>query len=529
MKLARPKYKTMIIRFLMPGLLLGVFTCQTAGAAILFQNDDYATIFSNGIIINTQNHPENVSIQFGNTLSESLTWDIANTRFVLNDNLRIEGNNAVVGQSYIADDHSAASSTGTINLGRNAGSWETLQWDNGAVRFNLSDTLAVNGGISATGNVNFTNSSEFHMREVPAIAMAACTTLKELVLDTSVNRIFACSAVGNPGTWVTTIASAADFEGVYGADAGKDLNTTNGAFSINTGTNNFAVDSNLWNVTAGGALDAATVTSNGLLTGLAGANISGATINFNASSNFATNIGTGTTTGQVSLGGGSNCVSVDSNTWDMSCAGAVSGLTGITSTGSINFNTASSFRIPQFAADPLTCQPGEQYYNTVTSTVRLCSAGGVWTGSAPSGTQYFFVYDTTTQTVAVANTFQDVTFTTNATVDGWTHTPGTATFTATVAGTFMGNMTARVAKNGGANTKLTLRAVKNGTEIPGSQSYGTAASSSGDTISGNYIFTVVAGDTIKIQMTGGTTGAQILPGGNGVTLPSIQFNVWRMK
>lgn len=185
--------------------------------------------------------------------------------------------------------------------------------------------------------------------------------------------------------------------------------------------------------------------------------------------------------------------------------------------------------LPRVSSDPATCTAGEQYYNTTTNTVRLCIGANTWTGNGPSGTQYFFAYDTTTQTVATAATFQDVTFNTNAQIDGWTHTASTATFTSSVDGTFMANITARIAKSGGANTTASLRLVKNGTEVAGSQAYGGVLGSTGDTISGNFIFVVAAGDVIKVQLTGGTNSVQILPGGHGTTQPSIQFNVWRMK
>jgi hypothetical protein len=404
-----------------------------------------------------------------------------------------------------------------------------LTWNISSKTFNLDHTTTVTGGFSATGNANFSGASEFHIREVVSTSTASCTTVGELVLDKGNNKIYTCSVAGTPGTWITTTSSASDFEGVYGADAGKDLTTGNGAFSINTGTNNFAVDSNLWNVTSAGFLDAAKVTSNGLLTGSQGANISGGIVNFNASSNFVTNINTGTSTGQINLGGGSNCVKVDSNTWDVSCAGAMTSLTGITSNGPIDFTQATVFLIAQLASDPLTCVPGQQYYNTTTNTVRLCVTDGVWTGNGPSGTQYFFAYDTTSQTVASAGAFQNILFSTNAQIDGWNHNPGSTDFVSTVTGTFMANVTARVAKNGGANTTISMRMTKNGVEVPGSQSYGTCAGSTGDTMSGNFIFQVAAGDIIRIQMTGGTSNVQILPGGAGTVQPSIQFNVWRMK
>jgi len=52
-----------------------------------------------------------------------------------------------------------------------------------------------------------------------------------------------------------------------------------------------------------------------------GAEISGATVNLNVNSNFAVNIGTGTTNAQVSIGGNSNAVAIDANSWDISSGG----------------------------------------------------------------------------------------------------------------------------------------------------------------------------------------------------------------
>ena len=54
-----------------------------------------------------------------------------------------------------------------------------------------------------------------------------------------------------------------DFEGVYTTDAGNNLDTSNAIFTVTTGTNDFVVDSNDWNVTAAGDLDAASITTTG--------------------------------------------------------------------------------------------------------------------------------------------------------------------------------------------------------------------------------------------------------------------------
>jgi len=75
-----------------------------------------------------------------------------------------------------------------------------------------------------------------------------------------------------------------------------------------------------------------------LLTGSAGLTVSGAPINLNASSNFATNINTGTSSGAISIGGGSGTFALDSTAFDVSTAGILSGATGITSSGTITLS-----------------------------------------------------------------------------------------------------------------------------------------------------------------------------------------------
>ncbi|PIV90239.1 hypothetical protein COW46_05165 [Candidatus Gracilibacteria bacterium CG17_big_fil_post_rev_8_21_14_2_50_48_13] len=514
-----------------------------ASARIVFQDDDLADVFSPGLVLGSNDAGvEDTSIVFGKdpvpTNNGSIRWDIASSKFQIDRNVQISG------------------------------------------------------GIKVTGSADFSTSTQTRIREVASAAAATCTNVNEIVLQTSDGKVFYCLATGSPGTWTTISATIPNFEAVYASDAFKNLDTGNGIFTVTTGTNDFVVDSNDWNVDAAGNFDAATVTSHGLITGQAGATVSGGVTSINnssnfvtnintgtstgqvnvggnancvkvdsntwdvscagavtgltgivstgvktftggitsinASSNFATNINTGTSTGQVSLGGNANCVQVDSNTWDVSCAGVFSGLTGITSTGAINFTGATSFRMPQAASDPLTCLPGQQYFNTTTATIRLCKSTDTWGSSGAAGSNYVFAYDTTTQSVAAANTFQDVIYDSNGLINGWSHTPGTSVFTAAVSGIYMVNMTGRVAKAGGANTTLSFRGLLNGAEVPGSQAYGTIAGSSGDTLSGNFIVQVNAGDVLKIQMAAGTVQGQIVPGGQGTTLPSTQLSVWRL-
>ena len=72
------------------------------------------------------------------------------------------------------------------------------------------------------------------------------------------------------------------------------------------------------------------------LTLAGGLTTSGGANSLNNNSNFTTDINTGTSTGAVSIGGGSGTVTVNSTSWDISSSGVASGLTGLTSTGAIS-------------------------------------------------------------------------------------------------------------------------------------------------------------------------------------------------
>lgn len=79
-----------------------------------------------------------------------------------------------------------------------------------------------------------------------------------------------------------------------------------------------------WSIGADGAF-----TTVGLITGSLGATITGGVVSINASSNFATNIGTGTTNAAVTIGGGSNTVAVNSSAWAISTTGVATGLASV--------------------------------------------------------------------------------------------------------------------------------------------------------------------------------------------------------
>ena len=105
------------------------------------------------------------------------------------------------------------------------------------------------------------------------------------------------------------------------------------AYVFGNGSGTVQINSSDWDISTTGVMTGiGAITSNGLITGSLGATISGATTSLNAASNFATNLNTGSSTGALSLGGGSGTVAVNSSVWDVTTAGVASGLKQVTVT-----------------------------------------------------------------------------------------------------------------------------------------------------------------------------------------------------
>jgi len=131
---------------------------------------------------------------------------------------------------------------------------------------------------------------------------------------------------------------------------------------------------------------------------------------------------------------------------------------------------------------------------------------------------YASAYDTTSQSVATAGTFQGMNFSNNIGLDGWTHTAGTSIFTCERAGIYNINTDYVAFKSGGPNSLLEVIFVKNGTEIAGS------ASTLGITTNNQFMkgsatlqTTFAYGDTLEVQFTANTTNPTLTPTVNYAT------------
>ncbi len=142
-------------------------------------------------------------------------------------------------------------------------------------------------------------------------------------------------------------------------------------------------------------------------------------------------------------------------------------------------------------------------------------------------TDFIDAYDTTTQTVSIANTFQDITFSNNGVLDGWTHTATSADFTCPTTANYLVTYTAHGTKTTGSNSLVEVIALFNGVEIAGSQGGAFASvNNASQTISGSFIFAGTATQILKFQLTGATVNSDIVPpGGNAAVSPSISVSV----
>lgn len=86
------------------------------------------------------------------------------------------------------------------------------------------------------------------------------------------------------------------------------------------------------------------VSTVGAVSGVAALTQSGGIASINASSDYATNINTGTSAGAVTIGGGSGTVAINSSVWDITTAGAVTGLTSLSFSDDISLANGKALK-----------------------------------------------------------------------------------------------------------------------------------------------------------------------------------------
>ena len=142
--------------------------------------------------------------------------------------------------------------------------------------------------------------------------------------------------------------------------------------------------------------------------------------------------------------------------------------------------------------------------------------GTNWVPSSVAGgagsNSYVFSYDTTTQTIASANTWQKVTFSNNGELDNWAHTPGSTDFVCPSDGLYGATIELLVEKSSGGSPATGVRALFNGVEIPGSHNgMDITSNNTAFSLSRTLIFNATATQIFTVEFASAITNVSIVP------------------
>jgi hypothetical protein len=208
--------------------------------------------------------------------------------------------------------------------------------DNFSLTFRTNNTNQLT--LDTSGNLNFLagglNLSGGGITNTGLIAGASTIDASGLITGVGLNA--GTGSIQNTGGLATT--GSVSINGSAGTNTTNiGTGTTSGQITIGGGSAPLVIDSANFDVSSSGALSGiTTINSTGVATISGGAIISGAAISLNDTSNFNTSINTGTSSGTVTIGGGSAPLVIDSTNFDVSSAGALSGITTISASGNIN-------------------------------------------------------------------------------------------------------------------------------------------------------------------------------------------------
>jgi hypothetical protein len=328
-----------------------------------------------------------------------------------------------------------------------------------------------------------------------------------------------------PGAVVTNGASGVTLAGTFTGNLAGNASTATTAASASNAT-----------------------TANNFSGALAGdvAGIQGATVVSSVGGQTAANVASGASAANAATAANTAGAIVKRDTSGNFTAGTITAnLAGNAATATTAANVTGNIADTQLSANIARLNGTNLFTSTtiVAGTVIATNANNVLSGkisgngsgltNLPATLNYVYSYDTTTQTVATAGTFRDVTFNTDAQINGWTHTAGGAGFTNGPGGLYLIEYAAETATATTANTTVSIRAVLNGTEIAGSQSASSPVTAGlASPISKSFIVRIPTPNTnvLKLQFTGSTVNNRVISNiGSGTTKPSVSMTVIRIQ
>jgi hypothetical protein len=173
---------------------------------------------------------------------------------------------------------------------------------------------------------------------------------------------------------------------------------------------------------------------------------------------------------------------------------------------------------------------GDFYLDTTAWVLYGPKASGAWPGSGtslvgPAGSSapvYIQVSDTTTQSIAVANTFQDVTWSTTGVTGGFVHVPGTAQILVPRSGVFQITVSIPMKKTSllpATSTATACLAVNGVSQVCQSASFDT--SDLPQAVPLTTIASLVTGDVIRLRVKATSTSVQISGGVDSTIVMTI--------
>jgi len=138
-----------------------------------------------------------------------------------------------------------------------------------------------------------------------------------------------------------------------------------------------------------------------------------------------------------------------------------------------------------------------------------------------------------TQSISIANTFQDVTFENEVRKQGWTHstTVDPEDITCDQTGTYLVLIRGQIQKTGGAGTFFEGIVTLDGTEAAES-AFGNDLITNNEikNVGTGFIVDITDGQVLNVEVTAGITAAQIIqPTGNAGTHTAFRVSIIRIK
>jgi hypothetical protein len=352
---------------------------------------------SNTMTLDLDNTGGDVILKFGATLGKILKWDSTNTRFDFNDITALtDVLTKAQGDLRLGD----ADTSNFVALQAPATVTSNVTWTLPATDGTGGQVLSTNG----TGTLSWATAGASPTLQNAYTGGATITTASSTPITfTLTSGGFTVGGAGattlgnNTGT-VAVDSTSWDIS-TAGVASGLTGLTSTGTVSLGNNTGTAAVDSTSWDISTAGVASGFTgITSSGTINFTAGMSASGATINLNANSNFATNINTTASTGAVTIGNSAaGAVSITSGAAFTLAGGAASTIsttagnvkiqpagTGTISNVQIGEGGAGSTTPDYFAldvksttGDPAGGAEGYMYYNTLDNKFR-CFENADW-------------------------------------------------------------------------------------------------------------------------------------------------------